>query len=142
MFVELAHYPRLSKFGGFEQVRISMRRDGVWQSPGEVGTGSEAHLLLDKPQFRAPPPQTRQADAFCPRFARMGFTTDNGNVILDVAGLAIVDPFTLEDRINGIAGVVTVGLFARRGADVVLLGSDRGVETILARRYRRTAAPN
>jgi ribose 5-phosphate isomerase A len=73
---------------------------------------------------------------------RMGFTTDNGNVILDVAGLAIVDPFTLEDRINGIAGVVTVGLFARRGADVVLLGSDRGVETILARRYRRTAAPN
>ena len=59
---------------------------------------------------------------------------DNGNVILDVAGLAIVDPFTLEDRINGIAGVVTVGLFARRGADVILLGSDRGVETIFARR--------
>ena len=65
---------------------------------------------------------------------RMGFTTDNGNVILDVSGLTIVDPFTLEDRINGIAGVVTVGLFARRGADVILLGSERGVETIVARR--------
>jgi ribose 5-phosphate isomerase A len=65
---------------------------------------------------------------------RIGFTTDNGNVILDVAGLTIVDPFTLEDRINGIAGVVTVGLFARRGADVILLGSERGVETIVAPR--------
>lgn len=65
---------------------------------------------------------------------RMGFTTDNGNVILDVSGLTIVDPFALEDRIDGIAGVVTVGLFARRGADVILLGSERGVETIVARR--------
>jgi ribose 5-phosphate isomerase A len=65
---------------------------------------------------------------------RMGFTTDNGNVILDVSGLAIVDPFGLEDRINGIAGVVTVGLFARRRADVILLGTEHGVETIVARR--------
>jgi len=64
---------------------------------------------------------------------RMGFTTDNGNVILDVSGLSIVDPFSLEDRINGIAGVVTVGLFARRGADVILLGSDSGVETLRPR---------
>jgi ribose 5-phosphate isomerase A len=61
---------------------------------------------------------------------RMGFTTDNGNVILDVSGLSIVAPFVLEDRINGIAGVVTVGLFARRGADVILLGGEAGVETI------------
>ncbi|HEX7329630.1 MAG TPA: ribose-5-phosphate isomerase RpiA [Casimicrobiaceae bacterium] len=65
---------------------------------------------------------------------RIGFTTDNGNVILDVSGLSIVDPFTLEDRINGIAGVVTVGLFARRGADVILLGAPRGVETITPQR--------
>jgi ribose 5-phosphate isomerase A len=65
---------------------------------------------------------------------RMGFTTDNGNVILDVSGLSIVDPFTLEDRINGIAGVVTVGLFARRGADVILLGTPDGVETIVRQR--------
>ena len=61
---------------------------------------------------------------------RMGFTTDNGNVILDVADLTIRDPGALEDRINGIAGVVTVGLFARRGADVILLGTPNGVETL------------
>jgi ribose 5-phosphate isomerase A len=62
---------------------------------------------------------------------RMGFTTDNGNVILDVSELAIRDPVALEDRINAIAGVVTVGLFARRGADVILLGTPAGVETIV-----------
>ena len=61
---------------------------------------------------------------------RMGFTTDNGNVVLDVSGLSIVDPAGLEERINGIAGVVTVGLFARRGADVILLGGDKGVRTL------------
>jgi len=61
---------------------------------------------------------------------RMGFTTDNGNAILDVSDLAITDPVALEDRINAIAGVVTVGLFARRGADVILLGTPDGVETI------------
>ena len=61
---------------------------------------------------------------------RMGFTTDNGNVILDVSDLTIRDPRALEDRINGIAGVVTVGLFARRGADVILLGTPNGVETL------------
>jgi ribose 5-phosphate isomerase A len=60
----------------------------------------------------------------------MGFTTDNGNVILDVSDLAIGNPVELEDRINAIAGVVTVGLFARRGADVILLGSDTGVRTL------------
>jgi ribose 5-phosphate isomerase A len=65
---------------------------------------------------------------------RMGFTTDNGNVILDVSDLVIRDPVALEDRINAIAGVVTVGLFARRGADVILLGTPRGVETIMPER--------
>jgi ribose 5-phosphate isomerase A len=64
---------------------------------------------------------------------RQGFATDNGNVVLDVAGLAIVDPVALEATINAIAGVVTVGLFARRGADVILVGSERGVDTITAR---------
>ena len=64
---------------------------------------------------------------------RMGFTTDNGNVILDVEGLAISDPVAMEDRINALAGVVTVGLFARRGADVILLGAPDGVETIAPR---------
>jgi len=64
---------------------------------------------------------------------RMGFTTDNGNLILDVGGLAITDPVALETTINQITGVVTVGLFARRGADIVLSGSDTGVETITLR---------
>lgn len=61
---------------------------------------------------------------------RMGFTTDNGNVILDVDGWQIQDPPALESKLNQIAGVVTVGLFAQRGADVILVGSDQGVETI------------
>jgi ribose 5-phosphate isomerase A len=61
---------------------------------------------------------------------RESFVTDNGNVILDVRGLSIVDPVALEGAINQIAGVVTNGLFARRGADVLLLGTARGVETI------------
>jgi len=61
---------------------------------------------------------------------RSGFTTDNENVILDVHGLSIVDPVALETTINQIAGVVTVGLFARRGADVILLGADTGVRKL------------
>jgi ribose 5-phosphate isomerase A len=61
---------------------------------------------------------------------RVGFTTDNENVILDVHGLSIVDPVSLEANINQIAGVVTVGLFARRGADVILVGTDAGVRMI------------
>lgn len=61
---------------------------------------------------------------------REGFTTDNGNVILDVRGLSIVNPVELETTLNQITGVVTNGLFARRGADVLLLGRETGVETI------------
>jgi ribose 5-phosphate isomerase A len=61
---------------------------------------------------------------------RMGFTTDNGNVILDVHNLTIVDPIDLEAKIRSLAGVVTVGLFAARGADVILLGTPAGVRTI------------
>jgi ribose 5-phosphate isomerase A len=52
---------------------------------------------------------------------REGFVTDNGNLILDVHGLAIADPVALEATIDGIVGVVTSGLFAKRGADVLLL---------------------
>jgi len=64
---------------------------------------------------------------------RMGFTTDNGNVILDVSGLDIVNPLALESAINQITGVVTVGLFARRGANVILMGTDDGVKSITPR---------
>lgn len=51
--------------------------------------------------------------------------------MLDVRGLAITDPAALEERLNNIVGVVTNGLFARRGADVVLLGTPAGVQTMV-----------
>ena len=60
---------------------------------------------------------------------REGFKTDNGNLVLDCHGLAIMDPPALEAELNNIAGVVTNGLFARRGADVLLLGTPDGVKT-------------
>ncbi len=62
---------------------------------------------------------------------REGFVTDNGNLILDVHGLAITDPVALESEINQIVGVVTNGLFARRGADVLLLAGAGGVERLV-----------
>ena len=58
------------------------------------------------------------------------FVTDNGGNILDVAGLAIADPKGLETQINQIVGVIAVGLFAARGADVCLLGTADGVRTL------------
>ena len=61
---------------------------------------------------------------------REGFTTDNGNVILDVHGLNIINPVELESTLDHIAGVVTNGLFARRGADVLVIGTDAGVQTL------------
>lgn len=60
---------------------------------------------------------------------RQGVTTDNGNLILDVRGLTILDPVDLESRINQIPGVVSNGLFARRPADVLLLATAQGVKT-------------
>ncbi|AYN28968.1 MULTISPECIES: ribose-5-phosphate isomerase RpiA [Buttiauxella] len=62
---------------------------------------------------------------------RQGVVTDNGNIILDVYGLSIVEPIALENAINGLPGVVTVGLFANRGADVALIGTADGVKTIV-----------
>jgi ribose 5-phosphate isomerase A len=61
---------------------------------------------------------------------REGVVTDNGNRILDVHGLSIVEPVALETTINQIPGVVTVGLFARRGADLLIIGGDSGVRTL------------
>lgn len=61
---------------------------------------------------------------------RDGFVTDNGNIILDVHGLSIVDPVALEGELNHVTGVVTNGLFARRPADVLLLGGEGGVRTL------------
>ena len=61
---------------------------------------------------------------------REGFTTDNGNVILDVHGLEILDPVDLESRLDHVVGIVTNGLFARRPADVCLMGTESGVLTM------------
>jgi ribose 5-phosphate isomerase A len=66
---------------------------------------------------------------------REHFTTDNSNIILDVEDLRILNPAELEVKINNIVGVVTNGLFARRGADVILVGSAQGVETLDAHKF-------
>lgn len=61
---------------------------------------------------------------------RQGVKTDNGNLIIDVHNLSILDAIELEDKINRIAGVVTVGLFAHRGADFALVSTSDGVKTV------------
>jgi ribose 5-phosphate isomerase A len=61
---------------------------------------------------------------------REGVVTDNGNVILDVHRLRLADPAAFETAVNQIAGVVTVGLFAHRGADVIVVAGDDGVRTL------------
>ena len=63
---------------------------------------------------------------------REGFTTDNGNVILDVQNMKILDPVELETALDHSTGVVTNGLFARRGADVFLMATSNGVEVLQA----------
>ena len=61
---------------------------------------------------------------------REGFTTDNGNVILDIHDLEIMEPVKLENELNSIVGVVTNGLFAARPADVLILGTPNGAKTV------------
>jgi ribose 5-phosphate isomerase A len=61
---------------------------------------------------------------------REGFVTDNGNIILDIHNMEIMEPVTLEEDLNNIPGIVTVGLFARRPADVLLLGTKDGVKKL------------
>jgi ribose 5-phosphate isomerase A len=63
---------------------------------------------------------------------REGFVTDNGNIVLDIHGLRITAPVELEQRINNIPGVVTVGLFALRPADLLILGTPEGPRTVRA----------
>ena len=64
---------------------------------------------------------------------REDFITDNGNIILDVVGLEITDPVATESHINQIVGVVTVGLFANRPADVLILGTPSGAQIVTAK---------
>ena len=61
---------------------------------------------------------------------REGFITDNGNQIIDVWNLSITNPPELEERLNSVAGVVTVGIFARRGADVLVIAGNNGIQTL------------
>ncbi len=64
---------------------------------------------------------------------RENFITDNGNLILDVHDLKIMEPVKLENEINKMAGVVTVGLFCNRPADVLILGTPQGARTVLSK---------
>ncbi len=93
---------------------------GGFPLPVEVIPMARAHVTRELIQLGGTP------------VVRDGFLTDNGNLILDVKGLQILDPVDLETRINQIAGVVTNGLFACRPADVCLLGTSSGVQTLTA----------
>src|SRR6266566_3667693 len=66
---------------------------------------------------------------------RPNFITDNGNIILDVEDMRIMNPVQLEAKINNIVGVVTNGLFADRGADIILIGTDTGIRTLDAHKF-------
>lgn len=66
---------------------------------------------------------------------REGVKTDNGNVILDVHNLSIAEPITLEATLNNIVGVVTNGLFAKRGADKVIMGTAAGIEELVSKTH-------
>ncbi|MFT5224445.1 MAG: ribose 5-phosphate isomerase A [Polaribacter sp.] len=75
----------------------------------------------------------RQLEQFgCEAKLREGFVTDNGNIILDLHGLQIEDALALENQINQMTGVVCVGLFAHRPADVLILGEEHGAQTVFA----------
>ena len=97
---------------------------GAFPLPVEVIPMARRHVALELTKLGGSP-QLRE-----------GFVTDNGNVILDVRGLDISDPVELESVLNQITGVVTNGLFARRGADVALLAGAQGVTTLEAARLR------
>lgn len=76
---------------------------------------------------------TSQLEKFgCKAKLREGFVTDNGNIILDLHGLQIEDALALENEINQMTGVVCVGLFAHRPADVLILGEDDGARKVFA----------
>ncbi|MES9902233.1 MAG: ribose-5-phosphate isomerase A, partial [Sedimenticola sp.] len=61
---------------------------------------------------------------------RENFVTDNGNLILDIHNLRIMEPVKIEQAINNIAGVVTTGIFALRPADLLILGTEEGIKTL------------
>ncbi len=74
-------------------------------------------------------PRASEARGVSPLW-RTGYITDNGNVILDVRNLSLLDPAKMEAEINHIAGVVSNGIFARRPADLLIIGTETGVKTL------------
>jgi len=97
---------------------------GKFPLPVEVIPMACSYVMRELAKLGAKP--LKRADA----------VTDNGNWIIDASGLAITDPLALEAHINAITGVVESGLFAARGADILLLASTEGVERLEAARYR------
>ena len=95
-----------------------VKRLGAFPLPVEVIPMARSHVTRELARLGGEPR------------LRAGFVTDNGNLILDVHGLTISDPVDTETRINQIVGVVTNGLFARRGADLLLLAGASGVERL------------
>jgi ribose 5-phosphate isomerase A len=93
-----------------------VNRLGAFPLPVEVIPMAQSHVARQIIHLTGGRPELRQ-----------GFTTDNGNVILDVHGLDIIEPVKLETELNQITGVVTNGLFACKPADVMLLGTENGV---------------
>ena len=90
---------------------------GTFPLPVEVIPMAQAHVARKMRKLGGTP------------VPRQGFTTDNGNLILDVHNLMITEPARLEAELNNVPGIVTNGLFALRGADVLLLGTQQGVRT-------------
>ncbi|WP_296000403.1 ribose-5-phosphate isomerase RpiA [Rugamonas sp.] len=96
---------------------------GTFPLPVEVLPMARAAVMRRLVALGGQPTLRQRADG-------AAFLTDNGGMIIDVAGLAITDPAALEREIGEIVGVIAVGLFARRGADVCLLGGSDGVRTL------------
>ena len=93
-----------------------------------VGSGSTVARFIEAlAGRRADFPRAVSSSERSTHLLREGFVTDNGNLILDAAGLQIADPLALESQLNQWPGVVTVGLFARRRADVLLVAGPGGV---------------
>jgi ribose 5-phosphate isomerase A len=97
---------------------------GKFALPVEVLPMARAAVMRQLAALGGQPRLRLKADS------EQAFITDNGGEIIDVAGLSITDPLALEQEINQIVGVIAVGLFARRGANVCLLGTSEGVKTL------------
>ena len=106
-------------------LRLHHRRDEARADARQVSPARRSRF-----RWRSRTSPDRWSKAGGQPILREGFVTDNGNHIIDVHNLKIANPLELETRFNQIAGVVTVGIFANRPADVLLIGSASGVKTM------------